>query len=104
MLSPSTAPRWNTAMSVLRRATVPWAAAARRRKRGMPPRPMPSALSAPPFMKARRVQESMLSPLELGRAEHERSELLDVGVAGAAIVRGGSHDLGAMELRDEHLV
>src|SRR5215467_7188030 len=101
MLSPCTAPRWNTAMSTLGRASVPWAEAVRRRKGGI--EPIPRRARAPALMNDRRVQQRMaLSPLELGRAQHERGELLHVRVGGAAVVGGGANDLRIVELGGEH--
>src|SRR5688572_1136013 len=100
MLSPSTAPRWKSTTSTFERAARDWANAVRTTKRGATP--SATSASAPPFTNDRRVHRCIaLSPLELRRAEHERRQLLDVGVAGHAIVARGARDLRALELRRE---
>src|SRR5690349_15932575 len=98
MLRPSTAPRWNTATRTLRRASA--ALAARARKRGGAA--TATSAQAPAFRSGRRVSIASSSPLELRRADHQRRQLLDVGVGRSAIVRRLSADLGARELRGEH--
>src|SRR2546430_4534135 len=94
MLSPSTAPRWETATRTLPGAS---AAAAWTRNRGGPA----SATSehAPDFKKIRRFIACLLSPLELWGPQDQRGEFGDVGVRGAAVVRAQARDLRIGELR-----
>src|SRR5712664_2293873 len=101
MLRPSTAPRWNTAMTILGRVPRPSAYAVRTRKRGREPKA--STAMAPPFMNERRVHSRMaprssprLAPLELGRAQDERRELRHVSLLRNAIIVRHSSDLGAV--------
>src|SRR6266508_5554655 len=100
MLRPSTAPRWNNATSTLRLPGS--AAAAARSKKGGAPAKATSA-QAPDRTNVLRVSMDALTvspPLELGRPEHERDDLLDVGVHDA-IVRRRPPDLRVVELAPE---
>src|SRR2546422_3350775 len=97
MLSPSTAPRWNTATSTRRRFSAAWAA--RKRKRGGAA--SATRAQAPALTNVRRVGIP-LSPLELGGADDERQELFDVRVRGGLVVRREPGDLGLAELGHEN--
>src|SRR6266508_4173245 len=102
MLRPSTAPRWNNATSTLRLPGS--AAAAARSKKGGAPAKATSA-QAPDRTNVLRVSMDALTvspPLELGRPEHERDDLLDIGVHDA-IVRRRPADLRVVELAPENV-
>src|SRR5262245_1254292 len=101
MLSPSTAPRWNTPTRTLPRAAA--ALAARARKAGG----VASAASTQPVSRSRTrrvsiVIASLSAPLELGGPEHQSRELRHVGIRGAAVVPRAPDDLGLVQLGGQH--